>query len=176
MTAQKDEVLIYKRQKVSMCAEALAQYLKSPDLDKKFSATSTACWRGYIGTWLIEMDLLYLIDIDKTQDGHLGVDFIFPGQKKVFADWFTGRIRVPQGEMLRYVHAGYGSVYEKDLFLEFKNGILISESVVENQVGPEGKRESVYLLYDEDKDNDQPKSFSKGLVEKLKNFFSKYKR
>lgn len=174
MTAQKREILIYKGQKASMCTEPLAQYLKSPNPNKKFSATSTACWRGYVGTWLIENDLLYLIDIDKTQDGHVGVDFIFPGQKKVFADWFTGRIRVPQGEMLRYVHAGYGSVYEKDLFLEFKNGILISESVVENQAGPEEERESVYLLDDEDKD--QPKSFSKGLVEKLKNFFSKYKR
>ena len=60
------------------------------------------------------------------------MDFLFPDQKEVFADWFTGEIRIPQGDLLEYVHGGYDSTYEKDLFLDFKEGYLVSYKYVYN--------------------------------------------
>jgi hypothetical protein len=66
----------------------------------------------------------------------LTVDFLFPGQKKVFASWFTGTIRIPQGKQLNYIHAGYMSVYEEDLFLEFEAGALKATNIVDNRKNP----------------------------------------
>jgi hypothetical protein len=60
------------------------------------------------------------------------VSTLFPGQDKVFAEWFTGEIRIPQGKMLEYVHMGYQSLYEKDVYLEFKSGMLVNTYTVEN--------------------------------------------
>ena len=62
----------------------------------------------------------------------MSIDVIFPNQKKVFAEWFTGEIKIPQGKMLHYEHMGYMSIFEKDLFLEFKKGILTGKSEVNN--------------------------------------------
>lgn len=44
-----------------------------------------------------------------------------------------GEIRIRQGEMLEYVHMGYESVFEKDLYLKFENGVLVDERVVDNR-------------------------------------------
>ena len=63
------------------------------------------------------------------------LQFLFPNQEKVFADWFTGQIRIPMGEMLQYIHQDYESIYEKDLLLNLKDGVLISEKVIENCYG-----------------------------------------
>ena len=50
----------------------------------------------------------------------------FHTDKKVFAKWFTGKIMCPIGELLQYVHAGYGSIYEKEKIIFIKNGMVDS--------------------------------------------------
>ncbi|MCK5788954.1 MAG: hypothetical protein KAH32_08140, partial [Chlamydiia bacterium] len=62
----------------------------------------------------------------------VSVDHFFPGEDKVFASWFTGEIRVPNGDLLRYEHMGYMSVYEEDLFLAIENGVLIKKKIKNN--------------------------------------------
>ncbi len=50
---------------------------------------------------------------------------IFPGYPdRVFAHWYCGTLRIPQGDRLRYVHGGYLSEYEKDLMLEIEKGVV----------------------------------------------------
>ena len=34
------------------------------------------------------------------------LNFLFPDKNEVFADWFTGDIRIPQGKMLKKVNLG----------------------------------------------------------------------
>ena len=53
-------------------------------------------------------------------------DYLFPGKTKVFADWYSGVMRIPHGKMMKYVHQGYASLYEKELFLRFESGVLVS--------------------------------------------------
>lgn len=55
------------------------------------------------------------------------LDYLFPEKEKVFAKWFSGEIRIPHGEMMKYVHQEYASLYEKELFLKIKKGIVISQ-------------------------------------------------
>ncbi len=103
-------------------------------------AQSSACWRGYVGTWQIKKDSdnkkrLYLISINEMLESgeEATLEKLFPDNPKgVFAHWFSGTIRRPDGKLLNYVHGGYASTYERDNFYEFEKGVLIGESIVEN--------------------------------------------
>ncbi len=134
MTAQSGDILFYKGKKTIMATEPLNQYLLSRS-DIKFLAPSTDCWRGYYAKWEITDNKLYLVGLKAYVDNYeeVDLDYLFPGQKQVFAGWFTGEIRVPKGEMLEYVHMGYFSVYEKDIILTFIDGILTGEKVIDNR-------------------------------------------
>jgi hypothetical protein len=139
MTAQSMEKLIFNGKEVYMATEPLASYLSKLKKKPKLIFPSSACWRGYYGTWEIKDAKLYLIELEcytanmvERKYWQESMDFIFPNQKEVFADWFTGEIRIPQGDMLEYVHGGYLSTFESDLFLEFKNGQLIGQKTVDN--------------------------------------------
>ncbi len=134
MTAQAGEILIFKGETSWMAAEPLKQYLQSRE-DIQFVPPSTACWRGYHGQWKIKDKKLYLIELTAYLEGYreVGLDYLFPRQNTVFANWFSGKIRIPQGELLYYVHGGYDSIYERDLILVFENGILLDEYIVDNE-------------------------------------------
>jgi hypothetical protein len=138
MTAQFSECLHYRGEDLSLCSEPLGHYLKTVRQDFELEAPSTALWRGYVGTWTIENKHLYLVKLQgyrATASGtvEIGLGDLFPDfPDGVFAHWYTGELRCPMGGLLDYVHGGYASIYEKDLFLRFEKGILISERIVEN--------------------------------------------
>lgn len=133
MTAQVGEALIYNGEKTWIATEPLSQYLKVKAIS--FFSPSTACWRGYYGKWEIKDRKLYLIELEAYIEEYkkVGLNYLFPNQKEVFANWFNGEIRIPCGEMLEYVHMGYASLYERDLFLVFENGILVNQYEVDNE-------------------------------------------
>lgn len=138
MTAQEGEVILYKKKRYYMATEPLEAYLATRE-DIKFGFATSACWRGYKGKWKVKHKKLYLINLSGILMNHPltinatnAMEQLFPGQKEVFAQWFTGEIRIPIGEMLEYVHMGYESRFEKEIILEFKNGVLTSERYIDN--------------------------------------------
>lgn len=132
MTAQSGEKLIYNDEEFFIASEPLNEYLYTKGI--RFSKRSTCCWRGYIGKWEIKDKKLYLSDLTAWTDGkEVGVDYLFPGQKEVFAEWFSGEIRIPQGNLLLYVHVDYDSIYEEDLFLTFEKGCLTGSKIEDNR-------------------------------------------
>lgn len=146
MTAQEMEKLIMNGEKVSMASEPLAQYLGGLKEKPKLFPPNTGCWRGYVGTWEFKNDYLYLIgwegyakDFNKRAYCKVGMDYIFPNQKEVLADWFSGEIRIPSGQMLHYEHAGYNSIYEIDCFIMIEKGKAISWRKVDTRL-EEAKR------------------------------------
>ncbi|MBT7577384.1 MAG: hypothetical protein HN633_01255, partial [Candidatus Marinimicrobia bacterium] len=52
------------------------------------------------------------------------------GKEAIFADWFTGDLRIPKGRMLEYVHAGFNSIYEQELLLTLERGVVIKTEVI----------------------------------------------
>jgi hypothetical protein len=141
MTAQIREILYYRGERRSMCAEPLADYFALGGRRPAFQGRSTALWRRYIGSWEIWEDRLYLVDLDATLEDGSGasLEAIFPGfPDRVFAHWYTGALRLPQGRQLKYVHMGYGSVYESDLFLRIEKGVLVGRRTrINGTAGPE---------------------------------------
>lgn len=135
MTAQVTEILHYQGKSLSLMTNPLTDYFIQADIHADFQGQSTACWRGYVGTWKILSDRLYLTKIKAIyKDGtDAKLEDFFPGfDKKVFAHWYTGVLRVPQGKLKSYVHMGYGSQYESDLFITVENGVVIGTRLQRN--------------------------------------------
>ena len=138
MTAQIPETLRHKGLELTLCDEPLGPFVSNNHLSLKFVARSTALWRGYVGTWAIEEGRLYLIKLSGSVEVHddiqeVGLEALFPKYPDgVFAHWFSGELRCPQGGLLKYVHGGYGSVYEQDLFIDVLKGVVAGERTVRN--------------------------------------------
>lgn len=146
MTAQISENLLYEGERHSMCSEPLGMYFALGGNNPEFQSNCTALWRGYVGSWEIIEGRLYMVGLTGTaKDGsEANLATVFPGYpERVFAHWFSGEVRLPQGKQLEYVHMGYGSTYERDLFLYFEKGVitkteLISNGDSQNPNAPEG--------------------------------------
>ena len=127
MTAQIAEKLHYQGEDVAMCTNPLSDYFALGGLNPRFESNCTALWRGYVGRWEIVHGRLYLVELTGTlEDGtESSLATIFPDfPDRVFAHWYSGTIRVPQGKQLEYVHVGYGSTFERDLLLELERGVV----------------------------------------------------
>ena len=138
-TAQFPDELIYQEKRFPIFSNPLESYFTrdNPRPRDLFPSSCTACWRGYVATWTIKDGFLHLL---KLVEGTCSADApeislakIFPGQERpIKATWFSGTLKIPQGKQLRYVHMGYGSVYEKEWVLEFEKGKLTREYKVDN--------------------------------------------
>ena len=122
MTTQISEILYFENERYTIDKYPLSQY---PDLPRKndFHLSISACWRGYIGTWEIIKNKLYLVRL--SGHGDFTMEKLFPGKDKVFAYWFTGEISLPVRELLNYDLVGYSSRFFNHIFLDIKCGILV---------------------------------------------------
>jgi len=133
MTAQVHERLIYEGEETSMsfCPPIPRDnpriVERSPEERGREDSIlfSTACWRGYLGTWEIKDDKFLLVDLA----GRLGIK----GDEPIFASWFCGVLRIPVGEVLHYVHMGFGSVYEEEVHVKIEKGIVVGKREIDNR-------------------------------------------
>lgn len=154
MTAQVSEVLLFEGKELQMCACPLSGYLSNSPKNWSFLGYSSACWRGYVGTWEVVENRLYLKALDGLlrNEEEANLETLFPDYPNgVFAHWYSGTVRCPQGKLLNYVHGGFASTYEQDLFLEFKQGVLVSQKTVINGEGkddaPEGYGVAAFMVF-----------------------------
>ncbi len=151
MTAQFSEQMVLNGQKRSLCTDPLESFFEMTGIHQEFEATSTALWRGYVGTWEVLNQRLYLIGLNgKLKNGQVvGVGTIFPGfPERAFAHWYSGVLRIPMGKLLRYVHGGYGSVYERDQFITVNKGVTVASSLgVNGDVPGSDATEDAYAVH-----------------------------
>lgn len=140
MTAQFPERLTYRGEKMVMYTEPLNKYLAESVAKLLFQANCTGLWRGYMGSWEIVDGHLYLIGLEGTlKDGaKASLSTVFPNSSdRVLAYWYSGTLRIPKGRQLKYIHMGYGSISEYDLFLEVLQGHVVATRLHHNEVtGP----------------------------------------
>ena len=135
MTAQIPEVLQFEGRSHAMCTEPLEDYFALTGIKSPFEANCSALWRGYIGTWEIREQRLYLVGLKgRTYEGaELTLGSLFPGHGgRVYAHWYSGTVRLPEGKLLEYFHGGYASTYERDRLLRIEKGVLVQTSVQRN--------------------------------------------
>lgn len=125
MTAQVHEELIYEGEVESIAAEPGLPENHERIIQTDTGDFCTACWRGYYGTWEIKDDKLYLI--------HLEGNYKMKGAEPLFAEWVTKEIMIPKGEMLNYVHMGFLSSFETEIYLTIEKGIVVDKRIVHNR-------------------------------------------
>ena len=133
MTIQARDRLSHNGKKTTIATEPLKPYLETRS-DVSFIFKSTALVRGYIGTWKIKNKKLYLVTLVGFIENNekVNLKYLFPNKTEVFADWFSGDIRIPEGDLLQNINIGYASVFARDRVLNFNKGQLISETVKDN--------------------------------------------
>ena len=135
MTAQIHEILIYDGNKTSMAFcpplpedNPRIKRLTDEEIEERDASGlifSTACWREYLGTWEIKEGRFYLVGLKGR--------YRLKGSEPLFADWFTGVLRIPRGELIQYVHMGYGSVFEEEVHTKVEQGIVTETKVIDNR-------------------------------------------
>ena len=180
MTAQTPDRIRFRPRGAThpLCENPLDSFLRDRGLRKtRGGMMSSANWRGYVATWLLHRDRLWLtevssrgvivdrrkIELDPAPKGDVEsgadqpdgpafipgpldgrpftVDGLFPDETRppeapVFAEWYSGELRIPEGEMIQYVHGGYGTTYERDQLILIERGRLVRSWVRKNDPPP----------------------------------------
>lgn len=98
-TEQDPDILNFQEQKLYLQTgwghpSPLETYFLQNNKNSPFKMLSSANYRGFIATWKIEKDKLYLtyIDNEKSKKNQMYKVFGKKGKEAVFADWFSGVI------------------------------------------------------------------------------------
>jgi len=133
-TAQVPDILLHEGKERALCTTPFDSAPKEYRSQVPFKPSHTGCWRGYQAWWSIVDGRLYL---DRVEDCSFGdgeewtaSDLTGGREERLLADWYSGVLRVWDGEMLEYVHGGFGSVYERDLMLVIEKGVVTRTLVV----------------------------------------------
>jgi len=150
-TYQSADKLIYNNSEYSLYSNPLEMYFKSKNIkEHKFNCKAymvifetcierSSNWRGYIASWVIEDDVLYLKKIKNLSRESINLAEMFGNKykhKKVEARWYSGKLKISNGALLKSISMGYGSIYEEDIFLEIKFGKVTGKRVVDNTKKP----------------------------------------
>lgn len=138
-TAQYPDKIMYNGKEYSLHSNPLEPYFeKNPDKRPKNGIMSTALWRGYVATFEVRDNQLFLKDIeieyqDTTSEENYNykwrsvINEVFPDLNVIKIDWLTGLLVLPHGKLVNYVHMGYGSTYKIYILLEIEKGNLKKE-------------------------------------------------
>jgi hypothetical protein len=102
MKAIQKETIICHSNEYFIFTEPLYDFLKLLPKEHVYHPSQTADWRGYYTNWEIRNKKLYLLEFT----GYIinneieGIEYFFPNQKEVFANWYSGEIgiRMPKDD------------------------------------------------------------------------------
>ena len=152
-TAQTSDILIYNGKKYELYCNPLEKYFKKyPNKhpnnligENDVRIESSDLWRGYVATFEIIENQLYLKDIEIESVSDTSdiinseiiwksvLNKVFTNQELVKVDWMTGLLIIPDGEIVNYVHMGYVSTFERYIILEIDEGNLKRETRLEHE-------------------------------------------
>jgi hypothetical protein len=124
-TAQLPDYLIYGGEKYALATNPMEAYFKKFP-NRRPRPVMTALWRGYVATFEIIQNELWVVNIDAFGQGNITAQCL-DGKDRIKVDWFSGALVMPRGEILHYVHLGYESIYEYYKLIEIQRGKFVRE-------------------------------------------------
>jgi hypothetical protein len=122
-TPQAPDILMYKGNKYALFENPMESYFN--DFPKKRPpAANTALRRGYIATFEIIQNELWVIDIT-TNSGISIIYDVLDRKNRMKIDWFNGLLFLPHGKLVKYIR--YESIYEYYKIIEIEKGNYITE-------------------------------------------------
>lgn len=137
MTMQTPEILYIDRKQHNFYEDPLDYYWNKKRIRPEFEVPHTACWRGYEARWSLRDDKLFLTSIKaQLRNGtKYDVKTMFnTNKRRVFADWFTGEIRIANpGSGI--IGSAFTSMCADLTVFRFKNGKLIDKKILKSEDG-----------------------------------------
>jgi len=137
MTAQVPDRINYQGEALALLSNPLESYAGPEEKKLRFRPINTANWRGYVASWEVSEDALYLVGVSATYaNGSTPIIKEIFGdvneQGRVMASWFSGELRIARGKVVHYVYMGYHSTFEQEIFLTVGDGLVTGTRVEEN--------------------------------------------
>lgn len=121
---------------MDLFSNPLEMYWEKAGKHKPGFNTIETCKRGYIASWAIKENQLLLVDIDGEYTSTVllfrrklvkaTVKKVFPKSNgSVFANWYSGKLRIPTGSMTQYEHDDYNSRFEKEIIITIEKGKVL---------------------------------------------------
>lgn len=145
MTAQTPERLIMDGRPRALYAQPLYDLLESRRIELERppgAGFSSACWRGYCGTWEVIDGHLHLVHLNTMwpDEGPLPDDLrrkllraLSASDFPILASWFNGHLRIEIGRRLIYSHHGWSSWFERERVMTFRQGNLVRDREVDTR-------------------------------------------
>lgn len=98
------------------------------------TAYSTGCHRGYIGTWELVDNRLYLVELVAEPDiNNVSIEKFFPGwSDRVFAHWYTGTLMVDYPHLLQDEYSGAVEIVYQSVSINIERGVVVSDERMKN--------------------------------------------
>ncbi|WBM74914.1 hypothetical protein [Saprospira grandis] len=125
MTVQAQETLKYRGDDYLLIGAPLYSYLENHK-EIEFEPYRTDRWNGYQGTWLLQDNKLYLVDLESA---NYTIQDIFKTTGPVFADWFSGQLQFGIGN---FQEDHYWGCYDNYVWLRFEKGKVVDKKIVKN--------------------------------------------
>ena len=181
-TGQIPDMIIYKGDTLLLHNTPLCDYpdKEVTNIEKLFNGegcTSSNCCRGYVATWEIIDNTLYLIKITSLcyiykieSKREIGSAFsnlkeLFPDRYedgKVKADWVSGNLYAPHGKLLWDFNHEFSNIFEKEFGFTVENGVLIDVKLLDNSKTRKSKYDDnnsiIRLIYNNINNENLPKN------------------
>ena len=132
MTNQKFDIFIYENFKYNFNIEPLNKFLEDNQINI-CCFNDPNCIKGYIATWVIKNDKMFLTNIEIVSDVENNLpEILFKNENEVFANWYSGEIQIL-------------NIDNEITTLQFKNGNLISKTIKENIIEETQQMEELSL-------------------------------
>jgi hypothetical protein len=142
MAAQLADIIWMDGEKKDLYSNPLEEYFLKRRKRRPAFYVLDVCRRGYVATWEVRDGQLFLINLEgdiesnsifsrKIKKCTVSTIFKKADPKGVKAVWFSGKLRVPQGNMTQYEDSGYESRFEKEIILTVENGEVLKKRTLD---------------------------------------------
>ena len=143
MAAQRADNIVVEGRKMDLFSNPLEEYWIKRKKKRPSFYPLDSCRRGYVATWEIRDNNLFLTDLDgdvEKRSLFFGKKLVKYSLKKLFpkairpgikADWFSGKLRIPSGKMTQYEDTGYDSRFEKEIIITINHGEVLRTRTID---------------------------------------------
>lgn len=140
MSAQAKDTILINGKKYTLCGSPIFDYWKKNNNKPRLLSFNTGLHRGFYAGWEILNSKLYLINFygenyifrqkgGITRVADLTLKDLFPNEEMVFAEWYTGEIKIPFGEQIDYSHSLIGPIFEASTSISIHQGCVINSGI-----------------------------------------------
>ncbi|MGE0588529.1 MAG: hypothetical protein AB7O48_08130 [Cyclobacteriaceae bacterium] len=142
MAAQLPDIVLLNGKVRDLYSNPLETYWEKTGRKRPDFKTQQNCNRGYVASWSIEGSNLVLTDITGiyyraslfgSRERQITIGRLFPKSKSraILANWFSGKLRIPDGNMTAYDHNSYNSRFEKEIIVTIDKGKVIKMVILD---------------------------------------------